>query len=477
MKTSVKSFPIEYQDPFQFYKNTCSGYESLLMAYGKQSLVAPRPAVKITGKNEDFMMEAMSDAGCAILNGFCKNDFPYAHDLNITDGMIKGKVKKVVNPNIPENERVRQQNTSYVIRTVLEKFRGVDDDIAGLYGAFAYDFARNFEEFGDRFSEGGSPDFQLYIPTTLFHFDDRREKATIREFYFDGKHDEIEGPCNAEFSPQEYKTYEDMPLQEYGQKVAEIIEQIKDGRVMQCVLSRDSGLSLQRSPEDSYGELRNSNPSPYSFFFDFGKGEYLYGASPELHIGVNGEEIEIRPIAGTRKRSECPIRDARFRIALLNDKKELREHTMLVDLARNEMYRICYPHSVKVTDYLTIEEYPNLYHLVSGVRGKLNGFDALDALLTTIPAGTLSGAPKREAMKMIEELENSRRGYYGGAIGYLTFNGDCNTGITIRSVHVKDGMSHMRAGAGIVAHSTPEGETREIKLKSEKALSVLEVEK
>ena len=185
-------------------------------------------------------------------------------------------------------------------------------------------------------------------------------------------------------------------------------------------------------------------------------------------------EIEMRPLAGTTRRSSDPLVDAQLRIALQTNAKELREHLMLLDLGRNEIYELCHPRTVRVTDVLTIEHYPNLYHLASGVRGRVrSGVDVLEALLTTIPAGTLSGAPKFEAMKLIEKLEGSRRQYYGGAIGYLGSNGDCNTGITIRSIHVHRGMSYVHAGAGIVAHSTPEGETKEIQLKSEAALGVL----
>ena len=489
MRTRVNTVPIEYQDAFDFYRQNCNGGVNLLMesiselnlAYAKQSLVVPHPAVKITGKNEDFSLEALTDTGCAILSAFDHDDFPYAHDLHREDGLIRGKVEKVVNPNVPEHERIRLQNTSYVIRTVLEKFRGVEDDLAGLYGAFAYDFARNFEDFGDRFIEGGSPDFVLYLPTTLVHFDDRREKAAMRELYFDGKHDEMTDSASPEFRRPPFRKYEDMSLDEYKEKVADIVNQIRGGRALQCVLSRNAGESLQRPPVNSYRDLRKINPSPYSFFFVLGGGEYLYGASPELHIGVDRCEVEIRPIAGTAKRSKNPdktakvVEDAKLRLdELLNKPKERSEHTMLVDLARNDIYRLCYPGSVRMTDYLAVEEYPNLYHMVSGVKGKLrNGLDALHALLTTLPAGTLSGAPKREAMKMIEELEATRRNYYGGAVGYLTFNGDCNTGITIRSIHLKDGMSYVRAGAGIVAGSNPEDEANEILMKSEKMLEVL----
>ena len=443
--------------------------------YGKQSIVVPNAAVRIMGKNDFFSLEALTEAGEAILSAFKQEDFPYAHDVHISDGRISGRVEKGGNGNLEEHERIRQPNTSYVIRTILQKFSELKDEHAGLYGAFAYDFARHFENFGNRFSQGGEPDFLLFLPTTVVCFDDIREKAAIKQFYFDGKNDGLDGKAtSSNFRPFPLQTYEDMPIQEYADKVAFIVQEIRKGRLMQCVLSRNQGMSLQKHPLDSYAGLRDINPSPYSFFFSFGGNKYLYGASPELHIKVANRNIEIRPIAGTMRRGKTPMQDFQARVELMTSQKELREHTMLVDLARHEIYRLADAKSVRVTDLFTVEEYPNLLHLVSGVQGRLRpGVDSLDALLTTIPAGTLSGAPKVEAMQMIEELENSRRDFYGGAVGYLSFDGGCNTGITIRSVFSKGGMSFMRAGAGIVAHSIPEEEAKEIGLKSEKAMQVL----
>lgn len=484
MKIQQKQTKIPYTNPFHCYKDHSSNGDrvSLLMEsrsvnpkYGKQSIVVPNAAVRVTGKNDFFSLEALTEAGEVILSAFKQEDFPYAHDVHISDGRIIGRVQKKGNGNLEEHERIRQPNTSYVIRTVLQKFPELKDEHAGLYGVFAYDFARHFESFGNRFSQGGEPDFLLFLPTTFVYFDDIRERAAIKQFYFDGKNDDLDGKSiSSNFRPFPLQTYEDMSIQEYADKVAFIVQEIRKGRLMQCVLSRNQGMSLQKHPLDSYARLRDINPSPYSFYFSFGNHEYLYGASPELHIKVANGNIEIRPLAGTIRRGETPMQDFEARVKLMTNPKEHREHTMLVDLARHEISRLADAGSVKDTDLFTVEEYPNLFHLGSGVVGKLRpGIDSLDALLTTIPAGTLSGAPKVEAMRMIEELENSRRDFYGGAIGYLSFNGDCNTGITIRSVFSKDGMSFVRAGAGIVVHSIPEEEAREIGLKSEKAMQVL----
>lgn len=487
LKIRIKKEELPYTDSFDFYKSHASKEEnpsllfesrSINLAYGRKSIVIPNSAISISGKNNFFEIKSLTLAGQEVISSFSDRDFPYASDLCIdySAGKITGRVLKDERVNLTESEYLHRPNTGAIIRTFLRKFPQLQtDEHAGLFGAFAYDFSRNFYNFGSRFSNSPGNDFVLFMPSTIIEFDDVKERAMIKRFYFNDQIDELEtGHSKGDSFVLPKKTYEDMSLNEYGKNVSFLVDEIKHGRLMQCVLSRMQGLSLQKHPLASYSQLRKINPSPYSFFFSLGENEYLYGASPEMHIVVRNGQIEIRPIAGTSKRSSNPLEDAELRIGLLNNQKEKREHTMLVDLARNELHDLCDNQSVQVTDMYSLETYPNLYHLVSGVTGRLRkGIDSLDALLTTLPAGTLSGAPKLEAMKLIEQLESSRRQFYGGAIGYLNFNGDCNTGITIRSVHVKEGMSYMRAGAGVVAHSTPEGETKEIQLKSEKAMGVL----
>lgn len=528
---TIEKKSIEYSSPFEFYKkfSGANGVPSFLLesrtsnlAYARQSIVVPNAAVKITGKNDRFSLQALSKTGEAIIDSFSPVDFNYACDVEFTRGRIEGRIdytaqdesilddvgivatyeseldeavrtcetaaRKVMKDtldkmprdrpsvcNLDVAESLRQPNASYVIRTVMDKFSGIDDEHFGLYGGLAYDFARNYIDIGNRFADDEGEDFSLFLPSTVVSFDDIKERAEVKSLFFNGMNDGLEENVgDSKFIPMPHREYEDMSIADYEAKVGVLVGQIRSGRMMQCVLSRNRGFSLEIPPIESYGKLRDINPSPYSFFFSLGENEFLYGASPEVHIKVVNGEIEIRPIAGTTRRSSNPLEDARARIGLQIDQKELREHSMLVDLATSELCRLSKPGSVRITDLYTVEEYPNLYHLVSGVRGSLrNGVDALDALLTTIPAGTLSGAPKVEAMKVINQMEASRRNYYGGAVGFLGFNGGCNTGITIRSVHVKDGMSYVRSGAGIVADSIPEYEAREIGLKSEKAVGVL----
>jgi anthranilate synthase component 1 len=229
--------------------------------------------------------------------------------------------------------------------------------------------------------------------------------------------------------------------------------------MLQAVLARRFSLPTRRSAFDIYRTLRRLNPSPYLFYLDLGDvapGAALVGASPELLVRVRDGEVVTRPIAGTRPRDDDPARDAALEAELRADPKELAEHAMLVDLARNDVGRVAEPASVEVPSLRTVERYSHVMHLVSEVRGRLApGLDAFDALRAAFPAGTVSGAPKVRAMQAIAELEGERRGPYGGAIGFFSPS-DVEAAITIRSVLLRDGMAHVQAGAGIVADSTPE---------------------
>jgi len=491
IKVDAKVSQIKYENPFELYtKLSNKGNDISLFfeskspnqKYPRKSIIVPTPSIKITGKKEDFAIIALNKAGEKILSNFGKNDFPYAKKLSVEKRIIKGIVEKKENPELSEEENSKLANISFVIKTILGKFEA-ENTYAGLYGVFAYDFARNFYKVAEKQPDEGCKDFELFLPTKVYVLYDDEKRAETIELKFNGKKFPAEkGIRGFEFKKQEAKVTYDLSEEEYKQNTQKIINEIKNGRAMQCVLSRRTSQTLQKHPLESYKELREINPSPYAFYYNLGNNEILYGASPEMHIKISaskkGKEIEIRPIAGTITRSNNPLEDAEARRNLLNDEKELREHTMLVDLARHELYKLSDPKSVEVTDLFTLEHYPNLYHLVSGVKGLLKkDKDAIDALLITLPAGTLSGAPKQEAMNMIEQYEGSKRGYYGGASGLVSFNGECNTGITIRSVHVRNNKSELRSGAGIVALSTPERELNEIKLKAAKAMSVLEVKK
>jgi anthranilate synthase component 1 len=225
---------------------------------------------------------------------------------------------------------------------------------------------------------------------------------------------------------------------------------------------------------DVYRMLRLNNPSPYMYLFRFTDGVEIVGSSPEALVKVNQEDVMIHPIAGTRKRSANPEEDHRLAEELLADPKERAEHLMLVDLGRNDLGRVCAPGSVEVVDFMHIERYSHVMHIVSTVIGKLSKKSSpVDALFSVFPAGTLSGAPKPRAMEIIEELETTRRGVYGGIVGYIDFTGNLDTCIAIRTALLHKGTAYVQAGAGVVADSDPESENQECRNKAAAVLTAV----
>jgi anthranilate synthase component I len=253
-----------------------------------------------------------------------------------------------------------------------------------------------------------------------------------------------------------------MSEDEYIAKVMRAKEEIISGEAFQIVLSQRFSMECSADAIDVYRMLRLRNPSPYMYLFRFEGGIDVVGSSPEALVKVTQGEVMVHPIAGTRKRSQSPEEDMRLSEELLSDPKERAEHLMLVDLGRNDLGRICTPGSVEVIDFMSVERYSHVMHIVSTVTGKLSPEkSAVDALFATFPAGTLSGAPKPRAMEIIEELEPHRRGLYGGAIGYLDFTGNIDTCIAIRTALIYKGRAYVQAGAGVVADSVAESENQE----------------
>lgn len=249
---------------------------------------------------------------------------------------------------------------------------------------------------------------------------------------------------------------------------------IRAGDCVQVVLSRRIDVPFTGDPLDLYRVLRHVNPSPYMFVLETGRGFDVVGASPEVNVRLTGRRCEIRPIAGTRPRGADEAADRLLEAELLADPKECSEHLMLVDLARNDLGRVCVPGSVKVPAYAIVERYSHVMHIVSQVEGELSPErDAFDLFRATFPAGTLSGAPKVRAMQIISELEGERRGVYGGAVGYFGFDGGHDSCIVIRTASLREGVASIQAGAGIVADSVPTSEFEETVNKSKGVLRAL----
>ncbi|MDX1726074.1 MAG: anthranilate synthase component I [Pseudomonas sp.] len=242
---------------------------------------------------------------------------------------------------------------------------------------------------------------------------------------------------------------------DYERSVSAIKEYILAGDCMQVVISQRMSIPFKAAPIDLYRALRCINPTPYMYFFNFGDF-HVVGSSPEVLVRLEDGLVTVRPIAGTRPRGANEEADVALEQDLLADAKEVAEHLMLIDLGRNDVGRVASTGSVKLTEKMVIERYSNVMHIVSNVTGQLKeGLTAMDALRAILPAGTLSGAPKIRAMEIIDELEPVKRGVYGGAVGYLAWNGNMDTAIAIRTAVIKDGELHVQAGAGIVADSVP----------------------
>jgi len=260
----------------------------------------------------------------------------------------------------------------------------------------------------------------------------------------------------------------------YCEAVAKIKEEILAGEAFQVVLSQRFSTSVNASTLDIYRMLRRYNPSPYMYLLRFGGGLDVVGSSPEALVKISDRKAMVHPIAGTRPRGKDSVEDDRLAAELLGDIKERAEHLMLVDLGRNDLGRVCKPGTVDVVEFMNIERYSHVMHIVSTVTGALNDdVSVVDALCAVFPAGTLSGAPKPRAMEIIEELEPTRRGLYGGIVGYIDFRGNLDSAIAIRTALIKDRIAYVQAGAGIVADSIPESEDQECVNKAAAVLTAI----
>ncbi|MET4695583.1 anthranilate synthase component I [Endozoicomonas lisbonensis] len=354
----------------------------------------------------------------------------------------------------------------------------------GLVGYFAYDTVRYIEprlKHSAPHDELGTPDILLMISDELVVFDnlsgklilvthaDASDEAALAkaEYRLDDlvrrlQTTNVQAPVQASLNPVTEEDFQSGFGEAPFKAAVETIRQyILAGDAMQVVPSQRMTIPYDSSPLNLYRALRSTNPSPYMYYMDLGDF-HVVGSSPEILARLEDGEITVRPIAGTRKRGETEEKDRALEQELLNDPKELAEHLMLIDLGRNDVGRVAQTGSVTLTDKMIVERYSHVMHIVSNVTGHLKpGLDAIDVLKATLPAGTLSGAPKVRAMEIIDELEPVKRGVYGGAVGYLGWNGNMDTAIAIRTAVIKDRQLHVQAGAGVVADSVPELEWKE----------------
>lgn len=347
----------------------------------------------------------------------------------------------------------------------------------GGIGYVGYDIVRQFEEIGSELPDTiGMPEIHLMFFEVFIVFDHLEQKiylvgtALLAETTIEGLESEIvfiknkilENIDYEPVTPVEFSPFtSEVQKADFINKVEKAKEQILQGDIFQVVLSQRMKAEYSGNPFDFYRKLRIQNPSPYMYFINFGTS-IVAGTSPESLIRVQGDSVITNPIAGTKPRGKTNDQDLEIEKALLEDEKELAEHRMLVDLGRNDLGKVCEFGTVHLEKYMLVERYKYVMHLVSEVSGKLiNSQSALDALLACLPAGTVSGAPKIRAMEIINDLEVSKRGVYGGAVGYISANGNIDFALAIRTMLMKDGIAYIQAGAGIVHDSVPEQEYQE----------------
>ncbi len=394
---------------------------------------------------------------------------------------------------------VLTSNPGQYIREILNDYKSKKYDYlptftGGLVGYFSYDYIKYAEHSLnlDSKDEEHFKDVDLMLFDKVIAFDHFRQKIILIqnvkleniENDYDKAVKELEKmielitnykakeiPKGRKTSDYRYLFEED----EYKKKVEITKNHIKEGNIFQLVLSNRIEADYEGSLFDTYRTLRTLNPSPYMFYFSSGDIE-MAGASPETLVKVTNGEVRTFPLAGTRPRGKDDEEDKKLEKELLADEKELSEHNMLVDLGRNDLGKICKYGSVKIEKYMEIQRYSHVMHIGSTVYGKIrDDKDAVDAIEAVLPAGTLSGAPKIRACKIINKLENNKRGVYGGAIGYLDFSGNMDTCIAIRLAFKKNGKVFIRSGAGIVADSVPENEFKECINKAKAVLTALEM--
>ena len=422
----------------------------------------------ILGRNPDFIWEFQGNKCKQILNNKIK--------------ILKGSPKKIIDK-IIESFKL----------DIPKELPNISSIISGY---FSYDIIRYIEKIPNKcIDDLNIPDVRLIRPKCLIIFDNLEKKIHfIRNFFKEEKvknfyksynevKSDIENLIILANSKNFYKKKEikfkinvasNISKKKFLNNVIKAKKYIKKGDIFQVVLSQRFKAKLEKDPIEVYKKLRVTNPSPFMYFFNFNDFQII-GASPEILVRLRNNEITIRPIAGTRPRGKNKKEDVFYEKDLLNDKKELAEHLMLLDLGRNDAGRVSRINTVKVTEKFKIEKYSHVMHIVSNVIGKFNKkYSKFDTLLSGFPAGTVSGAPKIRAMEIIDELETTKRKVYAGGIGYFTAKGEFDTCIALRTAIAKDGYLYAQAGAGIVADSKPINEYIETQNKAKALIKAME---
>jgi anthranilate synthase len=444
------------------------------------------PPVEIVARGRTVTARARNDRGQVLLPVIAA---ALARTGEVTSGDGQCEVT-VTDPGgtFTEEERSRRPSVFSALREIIADLAGPDPNL-GLYGAFGYDLAFQFEPVRPRIQrDRAQRDLVLHLPDRVWVLDRKRETALCYSYDFETAAGSTRGLARparpgesgaAHNNDREQVVVSAHALPDdpvpgaYAQVVVQARERFARGDLFEVVPSHVFHAPCA-SPAAFFERLRLRNPAPYEFFLNLGAGEYLVGASPEMYVRVTGDRVETCPIAGTIARGDDPLGDAEAIRALLASPKEESELTMCTDVDRNDKSRICVPGSIKVIGRRQIELYSRLIHTVDHIEGRLRPeFDALDAFLTHMWAVTVTGAPKAWAMQFIEDHEADQRRWYGGAVGMIGFDGGMNTGLTLRTAHIRDGVAAVRTGATLLFDSDPPAEEQETRLKARALLETL----
>jgi anthranilate synthase component 1 len=486
-------------DPLDLYRKLGGGQPNTLLfeAARGTALIMSSAAVRISCRAGEVTVASVGEGGPNIIDALASKLEQFV--TSCTDGELRLKFERSSSSDL--EERLLAPSPMDVLRA-LTRFPSLSPEekfTVFCGGVVSFDHVDMFEELPQPASDPlGYPDFEFWLADALviveptgkarllssFFGSDDAERATKAYHSAVSRLESLYAQCQAKLVAQEevrgiandLEPVPDLNDAEYADLVVRVKENIAAGDVYQIVPSRTFRVPCA-DPLAAYARQRKSDPSPYMFFVS-GAEHVLFGASPETSVKVwrdNGaRKVEVKPIAGTRRRGETSDEDDRLEADLRLDAKEGAEHIMLVDLARNDVARVSTPGTRRVAKLLTVERYARVMHLVSSVQGELApGLDCLDALQACLNVGTLSGAPKLRATELLREYEATKRGPYGGAVGWLSGTGEMDTGVVIRSAVVKDGFAYVRAGAGVVHDSDPIAETEETKAKASAVLAAL----
>jgi len=449
-----------------------SGYE-YPERYSRWDVASICPPVEIVASGRDVAFRPLNARGEAI-NRILRpllEQHPHWEEFALRGGALEGRLKPLA-ALFPEEERSKQPSVFSILRTLIQEFRNQQDTRLALVGAFGFDLLYRFDPIELKLPRTDVKDLHLFLCDDIYYMDRKKEQIERFRYEFERGADStagLERTGGAVARPRKRPDNEitsDHRPEEYMAGVEAVREGMRQGEYYEVVLRQTFQANYSGSTSELFQRIQQASPSPYEFLLQLGS-EQLVGASPEMFVRVEGTRVETCPISGTARRTGDPLRDADNIRELLNSAKEESELTMCTDVDRNDKSRVCVPGSVKVIGRRLIESYAGVFHTVDHVEGTLQpGFDSLDAFLTHMWAVTVIGAPKRAAAQAIENLEKDARAWYGGAVGMLSLSGDINTGIMIRTIHLRDGIACYSAGATLLYDSVPAMEEQETRLKA-----------